>query len=75
MSNPGRGDLLVMMTDRVLDMMEDGEERIAQVLEGLQNRTPPKEIAEKKYCLYHLCLRGTDSGRYDVVCALPVGNT
>ena len=34
------GDLLVMMTDGVLDMMEDGEERMAQVLEGLQEQNP-----------------------------------
>ena len=40
------GDLLVMMTDGVLDMMEDGEERMAQVLEGLQEQNP-QEIAEK----------------------------
>lgn len=39
------GDLLVMMTDGVLDMMEDGEERMAQVLEGLQEQNP-QEIAE-----------------------------
>ena len=40
------GDLLIMMTDGVLDMMEDGEERMAQVLEGLQEQNP-QEIAEK----------------------------
>ena len=40
------GDLLVMMTDGVLDMMEDGEERMAQMLEGLQEQNP-QEIAEK----------------------------
>ena len=40
------GDLLVMLTDGVLDMMEDGEERMAQVLEGLQEQNP-QEIAEK----------------------------
>ncbi len=40
------GDLLVMMTDGVLDMMEDSEERMAQMLEGLQEQNP-QEIAEK----------------------------
>lgn len=40
------GDLLVMMTDGVLDWMEDGEERMAEMLEGLQEQNP-QEIAEK----------------------------
>lgn len=40
------GDLLVMMTDGILDMMEDGEERIARMLEELQEQNP-QEIAEK----------------------------
>lgn len=40
------GDLLVMMTDGVLDRIEEGEERIAELLEGLQEQNP-QEIAEK----------------------------
>ena len=40
------GDLLVMMTDGVLDMMENGEECMARMLEGLQEQNP-QEIAEK----------------------------
>lgn len=40
------GDLLVMMTDGVLDMLEDGEERMAEMLAGLQEQNP-QEIAEK----------------------------
>ena len=40
------GDLLVMMTDGVLDRMEDGEERMARMLEGMQEQNP-QEIAEK----------------------------
>ena len=40
------GDLLVMMTDGVLDWIEDGEERMARMLEGLQEQNP-QEIAEK----------------------------
>lgn len=40
------GDLLVMMTDGVLDMMEDGEEHMADMLEHLQEQNP-QEIAEK----------------------------
>ena len=40
------GDLLVMMTDGVRDMMENGEECMARMLEGLQEQNP-QEIAEK----------------------------
>ena len=40
------GDLLVMVTDGVLDLLEDGEERMAEMLADLRDQNP-QEIAEK----------------------------
>lgn len=48
------GDLLVMLTDGVLDWMEDGEERLADLLEGMQEQNP-QEIAEK-ILSYAICM-------------------
>ena len=50
------GDTLVMMTDGVLDMLEDGEERMADMLAGLQEQNP-QEIAEKMLS-YAICAGG-----------------
>ena len=50
------GDTLVMMTDGVLDMLEDGEERMAEMLAGLQEQNP-QEIAEKMLS-YAICAGG-----------------
>lgn len=50
------GDLLVMVTDGVLDMMEDGEERMAEMIDGLEEQNP-QEIAEK-ILSYAICAGG-----------------
>lgn len=50
------GDVLVMMTDGILDMPESGEERIEEMLSGLQEQNP-QEIAEKLLS-YAICSCG-----------------
>lgn len=50
------GDVLVMMTDGILDMPESGEERIEEMLSGLQEQNP-QEIAEKLLA-YAICSCG-----------------
>ena len=50
------GDTLVMMTDGVLDMLEDGEERMAELLSGIEEQNP-QEIAEK-ILSYAICASG-----------------
>ena len=50
------GDQLIMVTDGVLDMLEDGEERMAEMLTGLQEQNP-QEVAEKVLS-YAICACG-----------------
>lgn len=50
------GDTLVMMTDGVLDMLEDGEERMVELLSGIEEQNP-QEIAEK-ILSYAICASG-----------------
>ena len=45
-----------MMTDGVLDMLEDGEERMAELLSGIEEQNP-QEIAEK-ILSYAICASG-----------------
>lgn len=50
------GDMVIMMTDGVLDMMENGEEQMAEMLTDLQEQNP-QEVAEKVLS-YAICSGG-----------------